>query len=94
MRIWVSVSTCNFVVTEIHWWIVNWWFYLLYSPVRYVVGQGLIYDFDWLYLVQKRLMNFTFLRPKFTYTEVAGALHNEGRADAVPYGLPPNVWCS
>ena len=36
-------------------------------------------------------MNFTFLRPKFTYTEVAGALHNEGRADAVPYGLPPNV---
>ena len=36
-------------------------------------------------------MNFKFLRPKFTYTEVAGVLHNEGRADAIPYGLPPNV---
>ena len=36
-------------------------------------------------------MNFKFSRLKFTYTEVAGVLHNEGRADTAPYGLPPTA---
>ena len=89
MRIWIFVSACSSVVTETHWWIVNWWFYWLYSPARYVVGQGPTYNFDWLSLVQERLMSFQFSWSKFTYTEVTGVLHNEGKADAAPTGSLP-----
>ena len=34
-------------------------------------------------------MSFQFPCSKFTYTEVAGVLHNDGRADATPTGSLP-----